>query len=287
VRALLGVAVALLATTARAEIPFGTVAAVDRVELLNNATRVRIIGAFVSRDGDHYTDGRRGFVELTCPEGQEVECRAQWNTIAHAIELGACVSFDWDVAPARVYGPGTSPTAPQLWAVLRGVRVITTDDQECSRARSAPPAYAPSPKTVVVIPPDVAEPPTQHWYGWQILALGLPSQAIFWTGYALESPVLVAVGLTSWGLTSPIVHGGHGFVGRAFGGLAIELLTPLAAGSLAAALASAAGEEGVGSAATVGVLVGGVFGTAADALIGYEDLKIVPTGKGLALIGTF
>lgn len=291
---LLALGIALLSPTARADVPFGTVAKLERIELSPSpltATRVRLVGAFVSREGDHYSEGHRGFVELTCPVGHETECRAHWNAIANAIDAGDCVAFGWDVAPARVYAPGTAPSAPEYWAALRGVRVVTGDDDACSRAKNAPPSVTPEPiptQPVPVVAPTASR--RENWYGWQILTMALPSQAVFWTGYFAESPALVAIGLSGWGLTSPIIHGAvHGFVGRAFGGLAIESLAPLAAGGLVAAVASATGskDRDVTDVAALGLLVGGVLGTAADALIGYEEVAIVPAGNGLALVGRF
>jgi hypothetical protein len=288
-RAFLGAALLLttLATPARAELPFGTIASVDRVEVLDD--RVRIVGAFVTLEQQHYGDGRRGYVELTCAADKLVECRAQWQTIASSVELHACVAFGWDAAPARVYGPGTAPAHTEHWAVVRGVRVLNGDDPQCVRARAAPPAYAPA-KPVVIVAPAVQPLPTERdWYGWGILAIAYPSQVVFWLGVATERPELVTVGLVGWGLAPPIMHGSRGHVGRAFGGLAIELLTPITLASIGAALTNEG--EGRATAITAGAIAGGILGSLTDALIGFDDVPvrvaIVPHPGGLALTGAF
>jgi hypothetical protein len=97
---------------------------------------------------------------------------------------------------------------------------------------AAPPtATAPAPANWDYIPPDRDEPPPpvkrpRHWYGWQTLIVDGIAGVIITTGVATESLNTVRAGGLTYGLGPPIVHWGHGRVGRGFGSFGIRFIMP-------------------------------------------------------------
>ncbi|MDI1476364.1 hypothetical protein [Polyangium sp. y55x31] len=87
-------------------------------------------------------------------------------------------------------------------------------------AGDAPSATKPPPSALP------AAPKEGKWYGWQTLIVGGASTAFFWGGLALDGTpgVLMApIGLAGMALGAPIIHWAHGYVGKGFRSMGLDV----------------------------------------------------------------
>lgn len=205
---------ALVAARAHADMPHGNVVALDEVTVLGTApARVRLAGGFLSYvEGGTYDAGVKGSIELVCPDGHDVECRAQATEILAARDRGDCIAIGWDSAPLT---PGPTPAS---WP-RRGIRALPASDPLCVRARAAlpPPPPQPPPGDSPPRPPEL--PRTESYGRYLLMVDGINLVA---------APLLVGIG--GYLLAAPIVHLQHEHPGRAAISLGMRLAFPIVGG---------------------------------------------------------
>ncbi|HKY40907.1 MAG TPA: hypothetical protein VJN18_33460 [Polyangiaceae bacterium] len=141
------------------------------------------------------------------------------------------------------------------------------------------PAVAPAPPAPVAPAPQALEgerpEPKRRWYGGQTLAADGISLGVLVLGAANENFAYVGVG--GLFLAAPIVHFGHGNVGRGFLSLGMRVALPIGGAALGSASEGCGGggeQDFCGLAgAAIGLLVGGVAAIALDsAVVAWEPV---------------
>lgn len=98
-------------------------------------------------------------------------------------------------------------------------------------AQSVPPPQPYAPHGQAPFAPGYPPPPPpqteSRWYGWQTLIADGASLAAFGAGVAGAGGTAGGVGVTGLFLGAPIIHWGHGHVGKGFGSLALRALPPI------------------------------------------------------------
>ncbi|WP_437683355.1 hypothetical protein [Sorangium sp. So ce131] len=116
------------------------------------------------------------------------------------------------------------------------------------------------------------------WYGWQhIVVLGGSGLLVPLT-VVLDAPPLLLASFGGFALGGPIIHWGHGNIGKGFASLGINFGGALAGGALGAALASGAEVGRHVEPVAVGFFFGGCAGLLAAnivdiAVLAYEEHK--------------
>lgn len=214
---LVGVVAALVAARAHADMPYGNVVALEEVTVLGTApARVRLAGGFLSWvEGGAYDTGVKGSIELVCPDGHDVECRAQGAEIQAARDRGDCIAIGWDSAPLT---PGPTPAS---WP-RRGIRALPASDPLCVRARAAqPPPPPPPPADPTPAPREL--PRTESYGRYLLMVDGIN---------LVTAPFYVGIG--GYLLAAPIVHLQHDHPGRAAISLGMRLAFPIVGGLVGA-----------------------------------------------------
>lgn len=252
--------------------PYGAIVAVDDAEMLTAApepARMRLRGGFlVYSDAAEAYVGRRGSVELVCPDGFDVECRAQWAEIVAARARGECIAMGWPVVPPT---PGI---APMPWP-RRALETRKADDPLCVRARETV-AQPAEPSKSVDEPPSPksgsksgVKGEVKSGYGGYLLLNDAFSYAT----------ALLYVGIPGYFVAGPILHIARGHPGRAAISLGMRVALP-ALGLLADRHLSQCD-----SAAPVcipwGIGVGLLLATVLDAaVLGGESATVTVTSAG-------
>ncbi len=241
--------------------PYGAIVAVDAAEMLTAApepARMRLTGGFlVYSDATEAYVGRRGSVELVCPDGFDVECRAQWVEITAARAKGECVAMGWPFVPP------TPSAAPMSWP-RRALATRKADDPLCVRAR----ATAAQPVEPGSKPAD--EPPKvkSGYHGYLLLNDAL--------SYATA---LFYVGIPGYFLAGPILHIARGHPGRAAISLGMRVALP-ALGLLADQQLTHC-DRGAPVCIPWGIGVGLLLATVLDAAaLGGESASVTVTSAG-------
>lgn len=89
---------------------------------------------------------------------------------------------------------------------------------------SSPPAA--TPERIVVQPPARPRKYEEQWYGWQTLLFDVGAIGTTFVGLSTSSSELFWAGHLGFMLGAPVVHFGHGNVGKGFGSFALRLFVP-------------------------------------------------------------
>jgi len=241
--------------------PYGAIVAVDTAEMLTASSepaRVRLTGGFlVYSDATEEYVARHGSVELVCPDGFDVECRAQWAEILAARAKGECVAMGWPFVPPK------PSVAPMPWP-RRALATRKADDPLCVRAHAA----LAQPAELASKPAEEA-PKVKSGYGGYLLLNDALSYAT----------ALLYVGIPGYFLAGPILHIARGHPGRAAISLGMRVALP-ALGLLADSQLSHC-DRGAPVCIPWGIGVGLLLATVLDAAaLGWESTSVTVTSAG-------
>lgn len=177
-------------------------------------------------------------------------------------------------APRAPPGDTTSPSAPTL-------RDPESAPQSGPRLAPTRPHYGWNRQRDEI---SEGKPTRRRWYGWQTLISDGIGLGLLAGGASSDSDAGATLGISGmfvYGLGTPIIHGAHGHVGRAFGSLALHLGLPYLGLLVGAGTASCDNssswtceiDQGV-----VGLFIGAVAASAIDAtVLAYDEVPEEPT----------